>query len=257
MARAHAISPHDHQPADVSLWTEALFPTELLLLSASPVYYGFGVPRGDGSAVILIPGFLCGDAYLMPMHWWLERMGYTALYSGIGINADCPNLLIQQRLAQGIEEALQTTGRKIHLIGHSLGGVIARSIAAQRPKDIASVISLGAPFRRMSAHRTILRAAEDVRLRIIQQHGNGVLPDCYTGRCTCDFLKSVRSSMPASVLQTSIYTEDDGVVDWRCCTTDDCNADFSVRGTHVGLVFNPSVYDIIAKRLAAASASVQ
>jgi hypothetical protein len=81
MARAHAISPQDHQQADPPLWTEALFPAELLLLHASPVYAGFGVPRGGGSAVVLIPGFLCSDAYLMPMHWWLERIGYTALYS--------------------------------------------------------------------------------------------------------------------------------------------------------------------------------
>ncbi|HLZ42206.1 MAG TPA: alpha/beta fold hydrolase [Candidatus Sulfotelmatobacter sp.] len=221
------------------------------MLHASPVYYGCGVPRGDGSAVVLIPGFLCSDAHLMPMHCWLERIGYTAFYSGLGINADCPNLLIQQQLTQRIEETLQYTGRKIHLIGHSLGGIIARSIAAQRPKDIASVITLGAPFRRVAAHRSILRVAEEVRLRIIEEHGDRVLPDCYSGRCTCDFLKSVRRCMPASVLQTSIYTKDDGVVDWRCCSTSDCSSDFIVHGTHVGLAFNPAVYEIIGTRLAA------
>ena len=95
-----------------------------------------------------------------------------------------------------------------------------------------------------------------VRLRIIEKHGDGVLPDCYTGRCTCDFLKSVRRCMPASVLQTSIFTKDDGVLDWRCCATNDCNADFIVHGTHVGLAFNPAVYEIIAKRLAATDASI-
>ncbi len=256
MAREHAISPQDHQQADVSLWTEALFPAELLLLSASPVYYGFDVPRGDGSAVVLIPGFLCGDAYLMPMHWWLQRIGYTPFYSGVGINADCPNLLIQTHLTQTIEAALQNTGRKIHLVGHSLGGTIARSIAAQRPKDIASVITLGAPIRRMTAHRSILRLAEEVRLRIIEEHGDEVLPECYTGCCTCDFVTSARQCMAASVQQTSIYTKDDGIVDWRCCATNDCNADFTVHGTHVGLAFNPSVYDIIAKRLAVAGTNI-
>jgi triacylglycerol lipase len=257
MAKTPAISPLDHQQADLSLWTEALFPAELLLLHASPVYYGFGVPRGDGSAVLLIPGFLCPDAYLMPMHWWLERIGYTPLPSGIRINAECPNLLIQQNLAQRIDAALQSTGRKIHLIGHSLGGTIARSIAAQRPKDVASVITLGAPLRQMTAHGGILRVAEEVRMRIIEKHGDAVLPDCYTGRCTCDFLKSARRCITESVLQTSIYTKNDGVVDWRCCATNDCNADFSVRGTHLGLAFNPSVYNIIAKRLAATDTSIQ
>jgi hypothetical protein len=58
--------------------------------------------------------------------------------------------------------------------------------------------------------------------------------------------------MPASVTQTAVYTEDDGVVDWRYCKTDKPEADFSVSGTHFGLVFNPSVYAIIAGRLAQA-----
>jgi hypothetical protein len=39
-------------------------------------------------------------------------------------------------------------------------------------------------------------------------------------------------------------------VDWRYCRSGDRNTDFEVSGTHVGLVFNPSVYSIIAERLA-------
>ena len=112
-----------------SVWTEALFGAEILILHATPVYYGLGVPRGNGSAVIIIPGFLGTDLYLTELHAWLQRIGYRPYFSGIGINAECPNLLIQRRLNQTIEKALADTGRKIHLIGHSLGGVIARSVA--------------------------------------------------------------------------------------------------------------------------------
>lgn len=97
------------------------------MLHASPVYWGLGVPHGDGSAVIIIPGFLGTDLYLMELHAWLKRIGYRPYFSGIGVNAECPNLLIQRRLNQTIKKALKDTGRKIHLIGHSLGGVIARS----------------------------------------------------------------------------------------------------------------------------------
>jgi len=43
------------------------------------------------------------------------------------------------------------------------------------------------------------------------------------------------------------------VVDWRYCRTGDSDLDFEVPGTHVGLVFNPSVYTIIAERLAEAA----
>jgi pimeloyl-ACP methyl ester carboxylesterase len=145
---------------------------------------------------------------------------------------------------------LGKSGRKVYLIGHSLGGIIARAIAVQRPADIASVTTLGAPFRGTVAHHSILRAARMVRDRILAKHGTGVLPTCYTGRCTCDFLESLNCAIPTSVLETAVYTESDGVVDWRYCMTDRPDADFSVSGTHIGLVFNPSVYSILATRLA-------
>lgn len=243
---------NERAEANVSPWTEALFAAELLLLHATPVYYGFGVPRGDDSAVVIIPGFLGTDMYLMELSAWLRRVGYRSYFSGIGFNAECPNLLIQRRLAQTIDQARKETRQKVHVIGHSLGGIIARAVAHQRSQDIASVITLGAPFRGIVAHGSVLRVAEAVRKRILEEHGRGVLPDCYTGRCTCNFVDSLRRDLPPSVLATAIYTRGDGVVDWRCCVTGDPEVDCEVSGTHFGLPFNPSVYIAIAERLAKA-----
>lgn len=251
-----ATGPHrtdfreDQAEANISIWQEAFFAGDILLLHASPVYYGLGVPRGDGSAVILIPGFLGTDAYLSQLHTWLGRIGYRPYFSGIGINAECPNILIQRRLNSCIEKALLETERKIHLIGHSLGGIIARSVANQRPDDVASVTTLASPFRGTVVHRTVLQAAEIVRHHILREHGAGVLPTCYTGRCTCSFLDSLRRNVPASVMETAIYTRNDGIVDWHYCLTGHPGCDFEVPGTHIGLSFNSSVYTIIANRLA-------
>ena len=249
---------HTHRAnlqADMSPWTEALFAAEILFLHATPVYYGFGVPRGDDSAVVIIPGFLGTDLYLMELHGWLQRIGYRPYFSGIGINAECPNLLIQRRLNETIERALTETEQKIHLIGHSLGGVIARSVAGQRPGDVASVITLASPFRGTATSRTILQAAEGIRQRILKEHGRGVLPDCYTGRCTCNFVDSLKRDIPNSMVETAIYTRDDGIVDWRYCMTKNPEVDFEVPGTHIGMAFNPSAYAIVADRLAKAQSS--
>jgi pimeloyl-ACP methyl ester carboxylesterase len=245
-------SSPSHTETNTSLWTEALFGAEVLLLHATPVYYGFGVPSGDGSAVLIIPGFLGTDLYLTELHGWLGRIGYRPYFSGIGINADCPNLLIRRHLNETIERALAETGRKIHLIGHSLGGVIARSIAGQRPRDVASVITLASPFRGTVMSRTVLHAAEAVRMRILQEHGPGVLPECYTGHCTCNFVDYLRREVPVSMLQTAIYTRHDGIVDWRYCMTKNPKIDFEVSGTHIGMAFNPLAYTIVAERLAKA-----
>jgi len=246
---------YPHFETDTPLWTEALFGAEVLLLHATPVYYGFGVQPGDGSAVVIIPGFLGTDLYLTELHGWLGRIGYRPYFSGIGLNADCPNLLIKRRLTETIERALAETGRRIHLIGHSLGGVIARSIAGQRPKDIASVITLASPFRGTVMSRTVFHAADAIRKQILAQHGPGVLPGCYTGHCTCNFINCLKRDVPDSTLQTAIYTRHDGIVDWRYCITKNPKIDCEVAGTHIGMAFNPSAYSIVAERLAMAHSS--
>ena len=247
--------PNSYRPeaeADISIWKEALFGAELALLHASPVYYGLGVPRGDGSAVVLIPGFLGSDLYMAHLSSWLSRVGYRPYLSGIHLNAECPNLLIKYRLSEIIEKALRETRRKIHLIGHSLGGIMARSIAAQQPDYVASVISLAAPFRGKVLHRSLMQAVASVREQVIKEHGKHVLPECYTARCTCEFVSSLVCKMATLVMETAIYTRDDGFVDWRYCRTGDSDNDFEVAGTHIGLVFNPAVYTIVANRLAEA-----
>jgi len=99
---------------------------------------------------------------------WLSRVGCRPYYSGIRLNAECPNLLIKYRLAETIEKALCETQRKIHLIGHSLGGMMARSIAAQQPGDVASVITLGSPFRGKVLQPSVMQATAAVRERVDQ-----------------------------------------------------------------------------------------
>lgn len=232
------------------MWQEALVGVELLLLHATPVYYGFGVPRGDRSGVVLIPGFMANDIYLMEMYAWLKRIGYRPYYSGIGLNADCPNLLIGRRLNETIERAVRETGGRVHLIGHSLGGIIARSVAGSRPEEVASVTTLGAPFRGTAMHPRIRDLVNLIRAQILRKHEQKVLPTCYTSQCTCNFLDCLRKEIPKGVAETAIYSQTDGLVDWRYCMTENPANDFEVTGTHLGLAFNPEIYRIIAHRLA-------
>jgi triacylglycerol lipase len=250
--RSIPIFSEDLAEANIPIWREALFAAELVLLHSSPVYWGFGVPQGDGSAVVLIPGFLKSDGYLSQLHAWLTRIGYRPYFSGIEQNAECPNLLIESALRQSVTRACEESGRKVHIIGHSLGGLMARAIATQQPEAVASVITLASPFRGTVAHRLILNLAEEVRKRILDECGPKVLPTCYTGRCTCEFLQALRQEMPDAVMETAIYTRSDGIVDWRYCRTENPAIDFEVPGTHLGLVFNSDAYSIIATRLKAA-----
>ena len=240
----------EQEVVEMPVWQEWLAGVELAFLRVSPVYWGYGIPHGDGSAVVLVPGFLGTDLYLTQFAVWLRRIGYKAFYSGIRLNADCPNLLIERNLNDAIAQANKASQGKIHIIGHSLGGALARSAAVQMPERVASVITLGAPIRGVAARASVLSAADVVRKQILERHGRGVLPACYTTRCTCEFFESLRRNFPKSVRQTAIYTKSDGILDWRVCQTGNPEVDVEVSATHIGMVFSPLVYSVVAHRLA-------
>jgi len=62
--------------ASLPLWREALLGIDWLSLRISAVYLGIGIPHGDNSAVLIIPGFMGSDQYLGDMYSWLGRIGY-------------------------------------------------------------------------------------------------------------------------------------------------------------------------------------
>ncbi len=237
----------DSQPADRPILREALWGLDWVALRASAIYYGFGAKRGDGAAVVLIPGFMGTDYYMTELYFWLWRIGYKPYMSGIGWNANCLDI-VGKKLVATIEKAAAKTGRPVHLIGHSLGGILARSAAVQRPEMVRSVIALGSPFRGIRSHPAVMKTAEQVRARILRETNNE-RPQCYTGGCDCETVRAWDTCFPADILQTAVYTETDGIVDWQVCVDREPANNYKVSGTHVGLVVNPQVYRIVSDRL--------
>ena len=240
------------------IWRETLTGLEWALLRAHPAYYGLRIPKGDGQPVVTVPGFLGSDLYLLELNLWLYRIGYKPFRSHIGRNSDCPDILVD-RLLETVEKAYVETGEQVRLIGHSLGGMLARAAAMIAPDRVKSVITLGSPFRGVRSHPTVLRTGQFVRERV-RARGDGLRPKhkpmreaCYSGACNCGFVQSLRAGLPASVHQTAIYTKTDGIVDWSVCITGDEAIDVEVAGTHCGLAWNPQVYRVIARRLDEAS----
>jgi pimeloyl-ACP methyl ester carboxylesterase len=148
-----------------------------------------------------------------------------------------------------MDQASAETGRKLHLIGHSLGGLLARSAAAQRPEQVEQVISLASPFRDIRVHPMILAAAGFVRGRIVRERASS-REARLLHRAARAIADSLTSGVPDPVKRTAIYTKTDGVVDWRSCVEEDSKLNIEVQGTHSGLAFNPQVYRTIGKLLA-------
>src|SRR6185436_2237847 len=77
-------------------------------------------PRGDGHPVLTLPGFLASDLSVAPMRRYLKVLGYDAYAWNMGRN--CGGVVSKRAALRDLLKRIhETTGRKVSLIGWSLG----------------------------------------------------------------------------------------------------------------------------------------
>lgn len=104
-----------------------------------------GAPRGDGHPVLVLPGLGASDLSTRPLRWFLDRLGYRTYGWGVGRNTG-----LSHRTSVGLDEKLDALvgehGRRVSLVGWSLGGVYAAGLAEHGSHRVRSVITLGSPL---------------------------------------------------------------------------------------------------------------
>jgi triacylglycerol lipase len=232
-----------------NLLGEARIQLELAALLASEVYRGVGVPRGDGAPVVLVPGFLAGDASLAVLRAWLRRMGHRTYRSGINWNVDCSETAVR-RLDRRVTAVAERTGRPVALIGHSRGGLLAHAVAVRRPRRVRRVVTLGSPLS-SPFDASVLTLAAVGWARLGQNLLRPSRPQCLTTSCPCAFSGDLRCAIPVPL--TSIRTTEDGIVRPESCVVEGDDGgrvrNVAVRGSHIGLCVNSSAYRAIATAL--------
>lgn len=232
-------------PRRPSLFLEQRAGLELAELFMSPVYYGIGVPHGNGAPVLLLPGFLGSDGYLSIMSSWLRRIGYHPHASGFTLVAGSPYDMIA-RVTERAEQAFAAARRPLTVVGHSLGGMLACVLARQRPDLVSQVVTMGSPLceEPRSASHPLVAALADVLVR------DGRTPRTAVAAARELERRLFSGPMPEHVRLTCIYTREDAVVDWRACIDGDPRTTaYEVRGTHVGLAWNAQVYHHVGRVL--------
>ena len=193
-------------------------------------------PRGDGHPVLMLPGFLASDLSMAPMRRYLRELGYDAHAWRMGRNIGGVARMraaLRDRLA-GIHAV---TGRKVSIVGWSLGGVYARDLALQVPDMVRYVVTLGSPFANDVTATNATRLYEALS-------GEGVDDNP-------ELRAAISGDLP--VPTTSIYSRTDGIVNWRTCLLrpSDTAENIEVHlASHIGLGVNPAALWAVADRLA-------
>ena len=192
------------------------------------------LPKGDGHRVLVLPGLAANDLTTLPMRTFLKDRGYEALPWEQGLNLG-PRAGVLDALRARVRELHRLDGRKVSLLGWSLGGVYARELAKEMPELVRCVITLGSPFAGPPQATNAWWLFERV-----SGHPE---PDA-------EMQAALRVAPP--VPTTSIYSRTDGIVAWQCSLNPPgpLAENIEVHASHIGLGLNPLAMVAIADRLA-------
>lgn len=200
--------------------------------------------------VLLIPGFMAGDYTLAGMSRMLRGAGYRTFRSHIQMNMGCTREAAD-RLERRVEAIAHRRGRKVSLVGHSLGGMLARGLAARRPDLIHGIVSMGSPIMAPAAAHELLVWNAEMLTRLTRAGFGGLMSeDCIAGACARASFEETRAPLHPEVGFTAIYSQRDGIVDWRACI-DPAAVPVEVTASHVGMALDPRVFDAVLEALEA------
>jgi len=102
-------------------------------------------PRGDGHSVLVLPGLIADDSSTEILRHYLRGRGYDVHGWEQGRNLG-PRRGVEEKMRDQLARLHARTGRKVSVVGWSLGGVYARLLARHAPQMVRNVITLGSPL---------------------------------------------------------------------------------------------------------------
>jgi pimeloyl-ACP methyl ester carboxylesterase len=194
------------------------------------------LPVGDGHPVLVLPGLLAGDNSTWALRRILRDVGYRVHGWGLGRNLG-PTATTVTGLQNRLLDLQSRYDSAVSVIGWSLGGIYARTLARDTPAAVRQVITLGSPIRLADERQSSARRAFNRygHLHVVRRE----LP-----------LESDVDALP--VPATSIYSRYDGIVAWQACLDlPSARAEnIAVAASHLGFGHHPAVIWAVADRLA-------
>jgi len=219
-------------PSAFLLALEGRAPWELGATLASFPLMRFA-PRGDGHSVVVFPGLAASDMSTLLLRAFLRERGYRPHGWDLRFNLG-PRQGVVDQMFDHVHRIRKESGRKVSLVGWSLGGVYAREIAKLMSDDVRCVITLGSPFTGNPRANNAWRIYE-----LASGHS---LDDR-------EQVQRVREAPP--VPTTSVFSRSDGIVAWQCCLQEqgELSESIEVVASHVGMGVNPAAWYALADRL--------
>lgn len=202
------------------------------------------LPRGDGRAVLLLPGLVNGDRSMVIMARVLRRLGYRVETWGLGRNFGQRTVgRDAERLLARVRSYAASMGAPVTLVGVSLGGILAR-LAAHRLGTgvVREAITIASPYAAGPRATNVWRAYQLLS-------GERIDDPALAAR-------QAEIAAPLPVPATAIWSASDGLVNGRACfVAGELGLKvIEVPGGHIGAHWRAGVIRAVAGVLASGRA---
>ncbi len=236
------MSENNHKPSFRGALMELRAPLEALTLIPTLPFLKYS-PKGEFQPVLVLPGFLATDNSTHVLRRYLNKQNFRAFPWELG---RAPGLqdVIYKKLEKRVIALHEEFGQKVSIVGWSLGGLYARTLAHKIPDHVRQVVTVASPFGASQMKTSEKVQVSGPILRLYER----LNPDLDTDK----LLQGVPVwEMPPPVPSTSIYSESDGIASWHYCIdpVGVQTENLRVSGSHTGMTHNPVVLYAIAERL--------
>lgn len=191
-------------------------------------------PRGDGHPVLVLPGLFLLDEHTLPLRAFLATRGYAVHGWGAGLNRGDWGVL-EAHLLPLLDALHRRHGRRVSLVGWSMGGVFARALARRRSDAVRCVVTLGTLLSPDARQCNVWPMFERVSAQPLQ--------------CMTD---AGRQRAPLPVPATAVFSRTEGINHWQACLQppSPLSENVEVDSSHHGLAYSTAVLRLVADRLA-------
>jgi pimeloyl-ACP methyl ester carboxylesterase len=229
--------PHERPPRWLLFSTDAGRAIGGAGLSALGCHILWAAPRGDGHPVLVLPGLGAGDGSTVILRRTMRRLGYSVHGWSLGRNRG-PTAEVVEQVPGRVAALADRYGRRVSVVGWSLGGIYALAAARAHPDRVRQVITLGSPVR--MSHPAQTRA-----MIYYRRHAHRHVPE--------RLLPPPESTQPPLAMPvSSILSRWDGIVSYRASLhpPGPNRENIAVVSSHFGLGHHPAALWAVADRLA-------
>jgi alpha/beta superfamily hydrolase len=189
---------------------------------------------GKNRPILVVPGLMGTDLSTKMLRSFLSKMGFRVLGWEMGRNLGKFQDL--QPLTQKVKNFHEKTGKKVILIGWSMGGIFVREIGKRAPESVNQLITMGSPFGNIHAPNNAKWVFD------LLNKGRKELPE---------FENQIHEPAPLPTL--AIYSKSDGIVPWEACmerVEDDLHKNHEAVSSHFGMGTNKEIFKLVLDRAA-------